>query len=72
MVAMGIVPFKDKSPWQNRESNPGPHNQWSETLTTRQRGWSEQLELDRGILFKPFNIKFHTNPSSGGRVVPWV
>jgi hypothetical protein len=28
------------SPWQNRESNPGPHDRWSETLTTRPRGWS--------------------------------
>jgi hypothetical protein len=27
MVAMGIFPFKEKSPWQKRESNPGPHNQ---------------------------------------------
>jgi hypothetical protein len=27
MVAMGIFPFKEKSPWQNRESNPGPHDQ---------------------------------------------
>jgi hypothetical protein len=24
MVAKGIFPFKEKSPWQNRESNPGP------------------------------------------------
>jgi hypothetical protein len=21
------LPFKEKSPWQNRESNPGPHDQ---------------------------------------------
>jgi hypothetical protein len=27
MVAKGIFPFKEKSPWQNRESNPGPHDQ---------------------------------------------
>jgi hypothetical protein len=27
MVARGIFPFKEKSPWQNRESNPGPHDQ---------------------------------------------
>jgi hypothetical protein len=27
MVAMGIFPFKEKSSWQNRESNPGPHDQ---------------------------------------------
>jgi hypothetical protein len=25
-VARGIFPFKEKSPWQNRESNPGPHD----------------------------------------------
>jgi hypothetical protein len=23
---MGIFPFKEKSPWQNRESNPGSHD----------------------------------------------
>jgi hypothetical protein len=23
----GIFPFKEKSPWQNWESNPGPHDQ---------------------------------------------
>jgi hypothetical protein len=27
MVAMGIFLFKEKSPWHNRESNPGPHDQ---------------------------------------------
>jgi hypothetical protein len=27
MVTMEIFPFKEKSPWQNRESNPGPHDQ---------------------------------------------
>jgi hypothetical protein len=27
IVTMGIFPFKEKSPWQNRESNPGPHDQ---------------------------------------------
>jgi hypothetical protein len=27
MVAMGIFPFKEKFPWQNRESNPGPDDQ---------------------------------------------
>jgi hypothetical protein len=27
MVTMGIFPFKEKSTWQNRESNPGPHDQ---------------------------------------------
>jgi hypothetical protein len=37
---MRVLPFKEKSPWQNRESNPGPHDQLSETLTTRPRGWS--------------------------------
>jgi hypothetical protein len=26
MVIMGIFPFKEKSPWQNQESNPGPHD----------------------------------------------
>jgi hypothetical protein len=25
MVTMGIFPFKEKSPWQNRQSNLGPH-----------------------------------------------
>jgi hypothetical protein len=40
MVAKGIIPFKEKSPWQNRDSTPGPHDQQSETLTTRLRGWS--------------------------------
>jgi hypothetical protein len=44
MVAMRIFPFKEKSPWQNLESNPGPHDQWSETLTTRPRaGWSLRI-----------------------------
>jgi hypothetical protein len=27
IFAKGIFPFKEKSPWQNRESNPGPHDQ---------------------------------------------
>jgi hypothetical protein len=27
MVAKGIFPFKEKYPRQNRESNPGPHDQ---------------------------------------------
>jgi hypothetical protein len=45
MVAKGIFPFKEKSPWQNRESNPGPHDQYSETLTTRPLGWSHKLDL---------------------------
>jgi hypothetical protein len=27
MVTMGIFPFKENSPWQNRKSNPGPHDQ---------------------------------------------
>jgi hypothetical protein len=27
MVAMGIFPFKEKFPWQSRESNLGPHDQ---------------------------------------------
>jgi hypothetical protein len=27
MVTMGILPFKEKSPWQNQESNPGPDHQ---------------------------------------------
>jgi hypothetical protein len=27
MVAMGIFPFKENSPWQNRESNPGLRDQ---------------------------------------------
>jgi hypothetical protein len=26
MVTMGIFPFKEKFPWQNRESNPVPHD----------------------------------------------
>jgi hypothetical protein len=45
MVTMGIFPFKEKFPWQNRESNLGPHNQQSETLTTRPRGWSDKREV---------------------------
>ena len=40
MVTTGICPCKEKFPWQNRESNPGPHDQQSETLTTRPQGWS--------------------------------
>jgi hypothetical protein len=32
MNTMEIFPFKEKSSWQNGESNPGPHDQWSETL----------------------------------------
>jgi hypothetical protein len=27
MVTMGIFIFKEKFPWQNRESNLGPHDQ---------------------------------------------
>jgi hypothetical protein len=27
MVAKGIFLFKEKSPWENRESNPRPHDQ---------------------------------------------
>jgi hypothetical protein len=27
MVTMGIFPFKKKSTWYNRESNPEPHDQ---------------------------------------------
>jgi hypothetical protein len=42
MATMGIFPFKKKPSRQNRESNPGPHDQYSETLTTRPRGWSYQ------------------------------
>jgi hypothetical protein len=26
MVTMGNVPLKEKFPWQDRESNPGPHD----------------------------------------------
>jgi hypothetical protein len=26
MVTMGIFPFKEKTPWLSRESNPGPHD----------------------------------------------
>jgi hypothetical protein len=40
MVTMGIFPFKEKSPWQNWESNPGPYDHEAETLTPRPRGWS--------------------------------
>jgi hypothetical protein len=29
MVAKGIFPFKEKSLWQNRESNPAPHDQFN-------------------------------------------
>jgi hypothetical protein len=35
MVAMGIFPFKGKFSQQNQESNPGPHGEWSEVLTTK-------------------------------------
>ena len=41
LTTMGIFPCREKFPWQNRESNPGPHDQQSETLTTRPRGWSD-------------------------------
>ena len=27
MVTMGALPTQEKSPWQNRESNPGPQDQ---------------------------------------------
>jgi hypothetical protein len=27
MVTMGILTFTEKSPWQNREPNPGSHDQ---------------------------------------------
>ena len=27
MVTMGALPIQEKSPWQNRESNLGPHDQ---------------------------------------------
>ena len=27
MVTMGALPIQEKSPWQNREPNPGPHDQ---------------------------------------------
>jgi hypothetical protein len=50
MVTMGIFPFKEKSPWQNRESNPEPHDQQSETLTTRPRGWSQPLHVSKHYL----------------------
>jgi hypothetical protein len=45
MVTKGIFPLKEKSPWQNRESNPVPHDQYSETLTTRPRGWSNKTHV---------------------------
>jgi putative component of membrane protein insertase Oxa1/YidC/SpoIIIJ protein YidD len=35
---MGIFPFKEKSPWYKRKSNPRRHHQQSETLNTRLRG----------------------------------
>jgi hypothetical protein len=41
----GDLPLQGKIPWQNRESNPGPHDQ-SETLTTRPRGWSDRVLLE--------------------------
>jgi hypothetical protein len=46
MVTMRIFPFKEKSPWQFRESNPAPHNQLSETLTNRPRGWSSAVIIN--------------------------
>jgi hypothetical protein len=51
MVTMGIFPFKEKSPWQNRESNPEPHDQQSETPTTRPWGWSVDDIYDMIYLF---------------------
>jgi hypothetical protein len=52
MVAMGIFPFKEKYPWQNRESNLGPHYQLSETLATRPRGWSKFIfDINTNLLF---------------------
>jgi hypothetical protein len=26
MVIIGMFPFKERPPWQNRESNPGTHD----------------------------------------------
>jgi hypothetical protein len=48
MVTMEVFPFKEKSSWQNWKSNPGPHDQYSETLTTRPRGCSNETEYKNG------------------------
>jgi hypothetical protein len=53
MVNMGTFPFKEKSGWQNRESNPGPHEEYSETLTTRPRDWSYCVKIKVKV-----NVKF--------------
>ena len=45
MVTTGIFPCKEKFPWQNRESNPGPRDQQSETLTTRPQGWPQSVSI---------------------------
>jgi hypothetical protein len=63
MVAMGIFPFKEKSPWQNLESNPGPQDQQSETLTTRPRGWSVSCEVEINT-FLSYRLKLDVIRSS--------
>jgi hypothetical protein len=51
---MGIFPYKEKSPRQNRESNLGPQVQYSETLTTRPRGWSYKIyKIEKLPLYEP-------------------
>jgi hypothetical protein len=49
MVTMGIFPFKEKSPWQNWQLNPGSHDQKSETMTTRPSGWSVCIGVEFDI-----------------------
>jgi hypothetical protein len=40
MVTIGIFPFKEKFPWQNRESNPGPHDQTTRLVTLQCCSWN--------------------------------
>jgi hypothetical protein len=43
MVTKGILPFKEKSPRYNWESNPGPHDQKLWPLDHEARQWSVQI-----------------------------
>jgi hypothetical protein len=51
MVTMGIFLFKEKSPCQNRESNPGPQ-------ISSQKLWP--LDHEAGLLNKCRNVIFNT------------
>jgi hypothetical protein len=37
MITMGIFPFKEKFPWQNKESNPGPYEHLATRLVESQK-----------------------------------